>query len=97
MRDTQRRHLPEQITQDETYVSEYAEAELEMLRMAARGISTGSSLGMPSLQVLSCRRTVSTKARHPAHCCGQTCICDGICCHLPGPGMAAAACWAMQA
>ena len=45
LRDPQRKQFPEQFPQDETYASEYFEAELDMLRMAARGISTGSSLG----------------------------------------------------
>ena len=45
LRDPQKEKLPMQMNQSEAYVSEYAEAELEMLRMAARGISTGSSLG----------------------------------------------------
>ena len=45
LRDPQRKQFPEQFPKDEAYASEYFEAELDMLRMAARGISTSSSLG----------------------------------------------------
>ena len=45
MRDPSKKQLPMEMNKSDAYVSEYSSAELEMLRMAARGISTGSSLG----------------------------------------------------
>ena len=49
LRDPSKTQLPMEMNKSDAYLSEYSSAELEMLRMAARGISTGSSLGKAPL------------------------------------------------
>ena len=51
LRDPSKTQLPMEMNKSDAYLSEYSSAELEMLRMAARGISTGSSLGTAPLQL----------------------------------------------